>query len=101
MTRLELQIVGGKGNGRKAAPMVSLSIGKRAILGQIIRAAEGRDLEPGEQYDLFSLIGKEFIATLRPSDATGEDGKPKYCKIVDGTIMSATDADDGVWEAAS
>jgi hypothetical protein len=100
MTRLELQIIGGKGNGKKVAPMVSLSIGRRAILGQVIRAAERRELDPGEQYDLFNLIGKEFMATLRPSESVGEDGKPKYSKLVDGTIMPVQ-ADDETWEAVS
>jgi hypothetical protein len=101
MTRLELQIIGGKGNGKRVAPMMSLSLGKKAILGQIIRACEGRDLNPGEEYSLFNLTGKEFQATLRPSDSLDEAGKPKYCRIVDGTIAPVTDDDEGLWAEAS
>ena len=101
MTRLECQIVGGKGDGRKVAPMMSLSLGRKAILGQIIRACEGRDLNPGEEYSLFSLVGKEFQATLRPSDSLDETGKPKYCRIVDGTITAVGEDDDSLWQEAS
>jgi hypothetical protein len=107
MTRLELMIVGGPGNGRLTCPMVSLSLGEKSKLGQIARAAIGRDLGAGEAFDLFSICHNldqandthDFMATLKPSDQVDEQtGKPKHCNIVDKTITKVAAGGAGEWQ---
>jgi hypothetical protein len=103
MTRLELMVVGGQGHGKLVTPMVSLSLGERSKLGQVARAAIKRDLGAGEAFDLFSVChywdqetdSHDFMATLKPGNSLDENGKPKHCNIVDGTIAKIDDAADG------
>lgn len=107
MTRLELKVIGGPGDGRKCAPMVSLTLGEKSKLGQIVRAAIGRNLGPGEEFNLYDVChhldpdngGHDFMATLKPSDKKDEStGKALHTNIVDGTIVpveSAGEGDDG------
>lgn len=101
MTRLELEIVGGKGNGKKAAVLVGWAFGPRAAFGRVMRACERREIETGEEVDLFGLAEKEFSAYLQPSDDKDPTtGKAKYANMLRDTIKIAPDAaDDGdTWD---
>jgi hypothetical protein len=98
MIRLECRVMGGPGDGKKIAPALGWSIKDGATLGQVIRAAEGRDLAPGEQYSIWTLPGKEFIATIEPG---GSDPEKRYCKIVHKTPGPAVDNQDDLWNPAA
>jgi hypothetical protein len=106
MLRLELRIVGGPGDGKKCTPMVSASIGQKAKLGQVIRAAIHRDLGAGEGFNLYSICkhlnphddANDFVATLKPSTQVDEQtGKPKHTNLVDGTIGEVSASGDDGW----
>lgn len=97
-TRLELTVVGGKHDGDKVLiSYLTLSLssggksGRPANLFLIFQAAcpEGGS-DPGD------MLGREFMAYLKPSDAKRDDGTPKYAVMSYDTCspVEGEDTDD-------
>lgn len=82
MTRLECTIVEGKGKGKMFTVMLGFSLGQKANLGRLLRDL-GVDLTPDDKgtWDLDRAIGYVGKGYVIPSEALGDDGKPKYCKL--------------------
>lgn len=102
-TNLELEIVEGRGKGKRflwSFQTFSLSCGDNpANLARVYMAAvlNGEKIPRGKQAFFEEMFDKPFVAYVVPSEATNDQGKPKYATISKETITpvpEATEEDD-------
>lgn len=101
-TNLEIEIIDGPGKGKRfiwSFVTFKIGFGKTwSNLGSILAAGKygGEKPPKGEKLYRDDVIGCEFMATVKASDAKDDDGKPKYASIVGDTIttISTDDAYD-------
>lgn len=100
MTRLELEVLNGKGKGKTCTLLCGWSIGPRSNLGKVYRAVTGKAVENGVDYDVTDILGGEFTAYLQPSDQLDDAGKPRGTRCSWDTVAAvgadaaATGTDD-------
>ena len=92
-TRLELEIQGGRGNGKVLTLLTTWIIGPRSNLGKVFRAVTGNPVDRGGNFDLTDLIGGQFKALLYPSENLDGDGKPKGTKCTWDSVKPVGDGD--------
>lgn len=92
-TRLELVIVGGRGDGKVCTLLTTWIIGPKSNLGKVFRAVTGKPVDKGGEYDLTELIGGQFKALLYPSESVDDAGKPKGTKCTWDSVKPAGDAE--------
>lgn len=100
MTRLEFEIVEGKGKGRRFSSKVNCVVGPKSNLGQVWLAAIGPIPATIEMMD---LLGKELILYVEQNEGIDANGnKKKYANPTWSTAKSvnaSADSDDE-WPAA-
>ena len=108
-TNLELEIVDGRGKGKRflwSFQTFSLACGDNpANLARVYMAAvlNGEKIPRGKQVFFEDMFNKPFVAYVVPSDATNDQGKPKYATLSKETITpvpEATSEDDPFAEDA-
>lgn len=105
MTRLELQIVGGRGDGKTTTVLCGwpTRIGPRSNLGKVYMATKNTGIPEGMKVDVADILGGEFEAYLRPSDKLDDFGKPRYTVIAWDTVAPVGGSgetqsdDDDLW----
>lgn len=102
-TNLELEIVEGRGKGKRflwSYQTFSLSCGDNpANLARVYMAAvlNGEKIPRGKQVFFEDMFGKEFVAYVVPSEAVNDEGRPKYATLSKESIApvpASTDAPD-------
>jgi hypothetical protein len=99
-THLELEIVEGRGKGKRflwSFQTFSLSCGENpANIARIYMAGvlNGEKIPRGKQAFFEEIFGKPFISYVVPSDATDDKGKPRYATLSKDTIKPISVVDD-------
>lgn len=100
MTRLEFEILAGKGKGRKFTSQVNCVVGPKSNLGQVWMAAVG---PIPARVELMDLLGKELVMYVERNEGTDASGNKKvYANPTWSTakpVGAAEEADDA-WPAA-
>jgi len=97
-THLELEITEGRGKGKRflwSFQTFSLSCGDNpANLARIYMAAVlgGEKIPRGKQVFFEDMFGKDFMAYVVPSEATNDQGKPKYATLSKESIAPVSTA---------
>lgn len=94
-TRLELQIVGGRGDGKTLTLLTTWMIGPRSNLGKVYKAITGRPVDRGIEYDPTEMLGGEFRALLYPSENLDENNKPRGTKCTWDSVKPVGATSDG------
>lgn len=92
-TRLELQIVGGKGDGKICTLLTTWVIGPRSNLGKVYQAVTGRAVDSGGEFDMTDILGGQFRALLYPSDKVDEQGKPRGTRCTWNSVKAVSEGD--------
>lgn len=91
-TRLEFEIVEGKGKGKRFSSMVTWAINDRSNLGKVWKAVFG---SIGSESDLTDLLDKELVIYVDKTDGIDKDGNAvSYANPSWATAKAVGDTED-------